>query len=50
MIVGSLPDGRLQVFVVGNDGRAYTKWKLTKDPHSAWSNWLNMGNGGSSFT
>jgi hypothetical protein len=36
--VGRLPDGRLQLFVIGPDGLA-TAWKQTPNPGSGWTVW-----------
>ena len=41
--VGNLTDGRMQIFVMGDDGNVYTKWKLTTDASSGWSGWTNLG-------
>jgi hypothetical protein len=48
--VGTLPDGRLQVFEVRNDGTVWTRWKLTTDPNSQWAPWQIFGSGGSSIS
>jgi hypothetical protein len=37
--------GRLQIFGVAADSNVYTKWKITIDRNSAWSDWANLGNG-----
>jgi acylphosphatase len=47
--VGNLPDGRMQIFVMGYDENVYTKWKLATDPSSGWSGWANLGNPGTGF-
>ena len=41
--VGYVPDQRMQIFVVGDDGNFYTIWKETTDPSSAWSKWTSFG-------
>lgn len=37
--VGSLPDGRLQLFVVDAAGNLQSTWKLTADPNAGWAGW-----------
>ena len=44
--VGYLSEARMQVFVAASDGHLYSRWKLTFDPNSAWSNWSDLGNPG----
>ena len=36
--VGVLPDGRLQLFVIGSDGLT-TSWKVFRNPNAAWTEW-----------
>jgi hypothetical protein len=40
--VGYLPDGRMQIFGVGNDHHVYSLWKVTADPNSLWSAWQSL--------
>jgi len=46
LTIGYLPDGRMQMFVVGHDHNLYSIWKITTDPNAAWSEWANMGRPG----
>jgi alpha-galactosidase len=47
--VGMLPDGRPQIFVIGQDNTIWTAYKTGTDPNSAWSGWSSMGNPGVSI-
>jgi hypothetical protein len=40
--VASLEDGRLQIWSVNADGSIVSRFKTTKDPGSAWSNWASF--------
>lgn len=44
--IGYLPDGRMQFFCTGNDALLWSRWKITTDANSPWSNWANLGTGG----
>jgi hypothetical protein len=48
--VGTLPDGRLQVFMTGSDGTVYSRWKITTDPNSPWTNWSPFGDSGKNIS
>jgi hypothetical protein len=37
--VGYLPDKRMQLFATGAQGTAFSCWKTTTDPNSAWTAW-----------
>lgn len=39
--VGRLPDGRLQIFVIGSEG-LITSWKRTPNPSSGWTDWIQF--------
>jgi hypothetical protein len=46
IVIGTLFDGRLQIWAtagIPNDPiRAYTKWKITADPNSEWTDWNHV--------
>jgi len=49
--LGSLSDGRLQIFLLenlegGTKWDIYTAWKTTTDPNAPWTNWTSIGNPG----
>ena len=45
VVVGYLPDQRMQIFAIDEQGNLWSNWKLTTDPSSGWNGWSNMGNG-----
>ena len=44
--IGYLPDGRMQIFCAGNDGFLWSRWKITTDANSPWSDWAKLGGAG----
>jgi hypothetical protein len=48
VVLGTLPDGRLQLWGVqpvspgSGNSTTWSKWKLTDDPNSAWTNWNQL--------
>ncbi len=41
--IGYLPDQRMQIFVVGSNGSLFSLWKITTDPGSLWTDWIDLG-------
>ncbi|MGI8966384.1 MAG: hypothetical protein ACR2H1_09915 [Limisphaerales bacterium] len=41
VVVGTQPDGRMQLFIIGQDTAVYTKWQNV--PGGPWSNWALVG-------
>jgi hypothetical protein len=41
--IGYLPDGRMQTFIIDDNGNVFSRHKETTDPSSAWSSWENLG-------
>ena len=42
IISGTLPDGRLQLWSVDDDGDIRTRWKETSDPNAGWTGWTSF--------
>jgi hypothetical protein len=37
------PDGRLEVFIVGQDHHVYNQWQVDAARPDVWSDWVNLG-------
>jgi hypothetical protein len=42
LALAPLPDGRLELFAIDDQGELWTTWQISTDPSAAWANWVSL--------
>jgi hypothetical protein len=42
VVAGAIGDGRIQVFAIQSNGEIRSRWKISADPNSGWTEWSSF--------